>query len=130
MNKQCKSLFCNWCHIHWCSSFKGAGHGRLISLHSVAPELQVFVSSLKISPKRAHPWTWSTDLSARVELVPPSFSRTVSRTHHPRLLTLKDRVEPTVTQLCDCTDSSLLYIRRTTAIPLTALQHTYFSKKL
>ena len=26
------------------------------TLHSVAPELQVFVSSLKISAKRAHPW--------------------------------------------------------------------------
>ena len=28
------------------------------TLHSVAPELQVFVSSLKFSVKRAHPW-WS-----------------------------------------------------------------------
>ena len=26
------------------------------TLHSVAPEIQVFVSSLKISAKRAHPW--------------------------------------------------------------------------
>ena len=33
--------------------------------HSVAPELQVFVSSLKISAKRAHPWAlwgWLTPL--------------------------------------------------------------------